>query len=232
MSYNYVLSKRETNHCGHNRYSTLTPTFTMIRRSEANYPSVLREYLGSGAPASLSMLGDPVILKYKAIALFCSVRCPGSLILQTFDLVRELRDAGVALIGGFQSPMEKECLSLLLSGKRPVIWCQAKRLPNKQRPKIYAGPLAAGRLLIISPFDDLRRATEKSALIRNEFVAALADTIFVSYANPGGMLEKLCRKVLEWNKALFTFESTYNAGLIAMGARPCGDFVSSIELSP
>jgi predicted Rossmann fold nucleotide-binding protein DprA/Smf involved in DNA uptake len=177
------------------------------------------------------MLGNPGILEHKTLALFCSVRCPGSLILQTFDLVRDSLNAGVAVIGGFQSPMEKECLSLLLKGKRPVIWCQAKCLPNKQRPKIFAGPLTAGRLLIISLFDDLRRATEKSALIRNEFVAALADTIFVSYANPGGMLEKLCRKVLEWKKTLFTFESVYNAGLISMGARPYGDFVSIKKLS-
>jgi len=103
--------------------------------------------------------------------------------------------------------------------------------PSLESPPIEIRSSPAGRLLIISPFDDLRRATEKSALIRNEFVAALADTIFVSYANPGGMLEKLCRKVLEWNKALFTFESTYNAGLIAMGARPYGDFVSILELS-
>jgi hypothetical protein len=34
--------------------------------------------------------------------------------LKTYDLARDLRDADVPVIGGFHTPMEKECLRLLL----------------------------------------------------------------------------------------------------------------------
>jgi hypothetical protein len=38
------------------------------------------------------------------------------MIVQAYDMAVALRDARVALIGGFHSPMEKECLRLLLRG--------------------------------------------------------------------------------------------------------------------
>ena len=65
------------------------------------------------------------ILERRLLGLFCSTKCPGDAILQTYDLVRALRDAGVAVIGGFHSPMEKECLDLLLRGNQPIVICPA-----------------------------------------------------------------------------------------------------------
>lgn len=52
------------------------------------------------------MLGDLNILNQQSLALFCSVKCPGNLILQTYDLAQRLRKSGVTVIGGFHSPME------------------------------------------------------------------------------------------------------------------------------
>ena len=62
--------------------------------------------------------------------------------------------------------------------------------------------------------------TSDTARIRNEFVAALADKVFVSYAVPGGKTELFCRKILAWGKPLLTFDSLENAPLFAVGARP------------
>jgi len=33
--------------------------------------------------------------------------------MKTFDAIRELRDTGVVVAGGFHSPMERECLDFL-----------------------------------------------------------------------------------------------------------------------
>ena len=95
-----------------------------IGRSDAAYPVALETFLGKRPPESLFALGNMDILHQKTFALFCSVKCPGNLILKTYDLARELRDTGTVVISGFHSPMEKECLSLLLRGKQPIIWCQ------------------------------------------------------------------------------------------------------------
>jgi predicted Rossmann fold nucleotide-binding protein DprA/Smf involved in DNA uptake len=145
------------------------------------------------------------------------------LILQTYDLARQLRDERITVISGFYSPMEKECLSLLLRGKQPVIWCPARRLTANRLSKQYAKPITEGRLLMVSPFGErVKRATQEIARFRNEFVAALADEVFIAYAAPGGKTESFCEKVLGWAKPLLTFDSPSNAALLSSGARPYG----------
>ena len=78
------------------------------------YPPALSTYLGDRMPKNIAALGDLDLLQREPLALFCSVKCPGHLILQTYDLAQALREAGVAVIGGFHSPVECECLTVLL----------------------------------------------------------------------------------------------------------------------
>ena len=192
-----------------------------ITQVDRTYPPVLKLFLGDHAPEPIFALGNLDILRQRALALFCSVKCPAPLILQTYDLARQLRDAGIVVTSGFHSPMERECLSLLLRGKQPVIWCPARRLTVNRLPKEYAGPISEGRLLILSPFGEkVKRARQDIARFRNEFAAALADQVFVVYATPGGKVESFCEKVLVWRKPLLTFNSPSNAALLASGAQP------------
>ena len=87
-------------------------------------------------------------------------------------------------------------------------------------PAEWKMPLAEGRLLLLSPFGEkLRRVTADLAQRRNEFVATLADEVFVAHAAPGSKTERFCRDVLAWGKPLLTLESDENADLIARGAR-------------
>jgi predicted Rossmann fold nucleotide-binding protein DprA/Smf involved in DNA uptake len=192
-----------------------------IYQGDPGYPLALQNYLGDRAPERLTALGNLDLLTGKMLALFCSVKCPGNLILQTYDLAQNLRQADVTVIGGFQSPMERECLTILLPSSNPVIICLARSLENLRVRSEYKKPLASGRLLLLSPFVGRpHRPTVQTALYRNRIVAALADQIFVSYADPGGKTEQFCREVLAWGKPLFTLESDANANLMAMGAQP------------
>jgi predicted Rossmann fold nucleotide-binding protein DprA/Smf involved in DNA uptake len=196
-------------------------TVTSIARTNARYPSALGLYLGSQVPECIIALGDLDILRQKTLALFCSVKCPGNLILQTYDLARQLRDAEIVVTSGFHSPLERECLSLLLRGKQPIIWCPAKRLTVNRLPKEYADPISDGRLLMLSPFGEkVKRARQDIARFRNEFAAALSDQVFVVYADPGGKIESFCGKVLGWGKPLLTFNRPSNTALLAPAARP------------
>ena len=76
----------------------------------------------------LDTLGDVEILKRPKVGLFCSVKCPGKLILETYDLCRRFRDEGIIVASGFHSPMEEECLRILLRSPHPVVWCLARGL--------------------------------------------------------------------------------------------------------
>lgn len=203
---------------------------TRICRTDAEYPGSLKAYLGDNTPEQIFSVGDLGILHQKMFALFCSIKCPGNLILKTYDLARELRDAGITVISGFHSPMEKECFSILLRGKQPFIWCLARRLTVKRLQKEYSKPLSDGRLLMLSPFGEkVRRATKETAHFRNMFVAAMADTVFVVYAAPGGKTEAFCRKVQTRNKPLFMFESPDNSAPLVLGARPYTGIFSIVK---
>src|ERR687892_99661 len=119
-----------------------------LSQDDLYYPPIVKTYLGDRAPKTLTALGNLDILHQKKLALFCSVKCPGNLILRTYDLACALRDAGVTVIGGFHSPMEKECLALLLRGTQPVIVCPARSIEGMRLPGEWRAPLAEGRLLL------------------------------------------------------------------------------------
>lgn len=201
-------------------WETGGPVVTAIRRSSAMYPGSLRTYLGEDEPERVFALGDLNILRQKLVGLFCSVKCPGNAILKTYDLARALRDAGVPVIGGFHTPMEKECLDLLLRGTQPIVICPARGLEGMRLPQAIQAGVQGGRIVVLSPFGAKhRRATAELANERNRFVAALANQVFVAYAAPGGKTEKLCREVVAKGKPLLTVDCGGNANLISMGAK-------------
>jgi len=122
--------------------------------------------------------GNPDLVGQPLTALFCSNRCPGDLILKTYDLARALRDASAPVIGGFQTPMEKECLRLLLRGDQPIVICPARGINNMRIPRAWRPALDDGRLLILSPFPaSIKRPTAALAARRNEFVSTLAQSL-------------------------------------------------------
>ena len=127
----------------------------------------------------------------------------------------------MTVIGGFHSPMERECLDVLLRGTAPVVLCPARGMAKMRLRPEFRAPLANGRLLLLSPFNDKqRRATQETARARNRFVAALADAVFVAYAAPNSKTETFCREVLAWGKPLLTFQSSEDSTLVALGAKP------------
>ncbi len=155
------------------------------------------------------------------IALVCSVKCPGSVVIHTFDAIRELRDAGIAVVGGFHSPMEQECFDFLLRGKQPVLMSPAKGLG---RPRLSATAREAiddGRLTIVSMFPPTTTRTNKhQSQARNEFIAALATAILIPHASSGGNAETIARQAIDRKQPVFTINDAENQDLIQLGARP------------
>jgi predicted Rossmann fold nucleotide-binding protein DprA/Smf involved in DNA uptake len=171
--------------------------------------------MGADAPVQLSALGNVDLLSLPSIALFCSSRCPGHAILATYDQAAHWRDAGQCVISGFHSPVEKECLRILLRGKSPVIICPARGMLRN----IPADPVDCrvafdeGRLLLVSPFpDNVRRVTAETATIRNRFVAALAATIAIAHAAPGSKIEAMSRELFAVHKPFYSFDHSVNKG--------------------
>lgn len=164
-------------------------------------------------------LGNPEVLKGRLLALFCSVRCPGNLILQTYDLARELRESKIAVISGFHSPMEKECLRLLLRGTQPVVICPAQSIEQLRLPREWKTPIAEGRSLLLSPFTAKQSRTALDlARKRNDIVAALSEEIFVAHAEAGSKTETFCRTWLQTGKRIYLLADDRHKPLFADGA--------------
>ena len=171
---------------------------------------VIQKYKSKG---NLQLLEEPLT------ALFCSAQCPGDLILKTYDLARFMRDAGVPVIGGFQTPMEKECLRLLLRGTQPVVICPARSIEDMRIPRDWQPGLEEGRLLILSRFPrHRRRPTADTAGQRNELVASLAARVFIAHAAPGSRTEAFAQKLAAAGKPLLTLDSPTNDNLVDMGS--------------
>ena len=203
--------------------------FMKFARKQGLLPKAVREetvsYGGADVPpAKRNKAGQrtapPGLPPGHKLALLCSVKCPGRLILDTYDLCQRLRAVGVPVISGFHSPMEQECRRILLRSPNRVIWCLArgmlKTIPVELRPAV-----AEGRLVIVSTFPDkIHRATTKNAVVRNRVVADLAAAVIVAHAAPGSKLESLSRELLAAGKPLYTFDHPANAALLTAGAQP------------
>jgi predicted Rossmann fold nucleotide-binding protein DprA/Smf involved in DNA uptake len=171
-----------------------------IERCGRHYPSRLVERLGAEAPPALQAIGSVTLLAARRTALFCSARTPGEAILRAHDAARRMRDEGVTVVSGFQSPIEKECLRILLRGKQPIIVCPARAIEGMRIPTDCRPAFEAGRLLFLSPFaKQPSRVTKESALRRNEVVAALADEAFIAHVTPGGQIEQISEMLTRWS---------------------------------
>jgi len=199
-------------------FSVSAPDVHTIVPSDAHYPPSLARYLGAGAPAALRTLGNLDILSRTKLAIFCSSRCPGNVILRTYDLAQRLRTAQYAVISGFHAPVEQECLTVLLRGPAPVVICPARDIADMRLPVAWRAPLVERRLLVLSPFSGgERRPTADMAMLRNRFVAALADRIIIARAAPGDKTEAFCRELLAWGKPVYTLPDEVNGNLALMG---------------
>ncbi len=191
-----------------------------IHQDDSYYPSNFKKFLIEKTPNKIAAIDNLDSLRNKILAIFSSKKCPGKVIMKTYDLMRQFRNANVTVSSGFHSPMEQECLNILLRGKQPVIICPGRSIKGMRIKSEYKEPLKEGRLLFLSPFNEREnRISAERSDKRNHFVAAIADEIIIPYAAPGGKTEALCRDWIKKGKTVRTFDSSYNKNLFELGAK-------------
>jgi len=179
---------------------------------------------GNGV-SKLAAIGSIELLTGTRTALLCSARTPGEAILKSHDAARYLRNHGYTVISGFHSPIEKECLKILLRGRQPIIICPARAIENMRIPKECRPAFNAGRILFLSPFQhEPRRVTRESAMRRNEIVAALADAAFIPHIALGGETARIADLLREWQVPIASsFEDLKALTIRRRGLDPGGD---------
>ena len=191
---------------------------TLIESTSLDFPATLCHGALEGSYPRIWAIGDLDILKTCLVGFFSSTKCPGSVIVQIYDLARALRDSGIPVISGFHAPMERECLDLLLRGPQPVVICPARTIERMRLPTAWRTPIAEGRLLVLSPFGAPHlRPTADLSEQRNLFVSALANTVVIAHASHGSKINRLSAKIVGSGKQVCTLDLPENAGLIEHG---------------
>lgn len=177
----------------------LDATSTTLPREKLSLSPEISDRLKVNGFSELHVVGSLGCLFAARTAFLCSSRTPGESILKSHDAARLLRDNGLTVISGFHSPIEKECLKILLRGKQPIIICPARAIENMRIPKLLRPAFDEGRILFLSAFQDKpRRVTRESAMRRNEVVAALADAAFIPHITPGGETDRIAGLLRRW----------------------------------
>lgn len=136
--------------------------------------------------------GDTALIREPLRAVLCSNACPGTKVLEAIDLAQQCRSESRAVISGFHTPVEKECLRTFLRGPQRIVVCPARGLDPFQLPPEWQIKFDRRELLIISPFDSsIRRPTRETAEARTRLVLDLATDHMIIYATRRGLLERL-----------------------------------------
>ena len=205
----------------------MLPPIQPITQTDPNYPKRLKDALKTEAPETIWVRGNIDLLpgidtvsNGNLWALFCSKKCPGELILKTHDLAQTFKENGIPTIGGYHSPLEQECLRVLLRGIQPILLCPARSIENMRLKPEWKDAFAKERLLILAPFESrYNRQTAALATRRNGFVAALADKICIAHAAEDSKTLAFAQMVVSWGKPVFTFETPANETLFQLGAQ-------------
>lgn len=156
---------------------------------------------------ALSSMGDLTLLDKSLIGIFASVKCPGRLILKVHEEAKRISTRNQAVVGGFQSPVEKKMLAVLMQGTSPIVICPARGLNGMRIPKAWIQKIEAGQLLVLSHFPShIKRPHPESILKRNQLVTHLASELLVIHAEAGGKIEFLALDALSSGKQVWVLD--------------------------
>jgi len=136
-------------------------------------------------------IGEETLVARSLTAFFASRKSPGSAIRTTMDWAVEQARKKTPLIGGFQSPLERSVLEIVLAAKSPVVIVLARGLDNARLPSPWHTALNDGRAAVVSMTTASQRLSEPIARQRNHWIANHASRIVLGHVDPSGLLAGL-----------------------------------------
>ena len=126
--------------------------------------------------AETNYFGNKQLLNLHKMGFIASRHTSALDIIPTLDWAVEIsKSMDVAVVSGFQSPLEKDVLKFLLRGACPIIIVLARGMYRKL-PDALQTPMDQQRILVISNEPDtITRVSEITAHKRNEYVKSISD---------------------------------------------------------
>ncbi len=148
-------------------------------------------------------LGNRGLMVRKKTAFFASRRVSPLAVMPVLDWAYEIaKNKDAVVISGFQSPLEKEVLGILLQGQCGIIYVQNAHL-YKKVPERFQAAFEAERLLFASlSGDNRRRFSQTQADRRNQWIASEASAIIFASLTPESSLYPLYQSHLPKSKLM------------------------------
>ncbi len=141
--------------------------------------------------------GNVDLLSSPLTAFFASRVCPAPAIRAGLAWALVQAEAGVAVIGGFHSPLARSVLNLLLEARSPVIAVLAREIASARLPIDWRIAIHQGHMAVVSQAVGRRRLDHDRSISRNELVVRLAYRIVVAHVSESGSLAVQMR---EWRR--------------------------------
>jgi len=149
----------------------------------------------------VATVGNVDLLKRHKQGVLCSRKCPADKILEAYDRFKVWAgQTNLVVVSGFHSPVEQECLRLLLTGRANIIFYAAREIESLRISRDWKQAIEEERMLILSSSLE-KRATRRSTHERNKRVMQLSDTLYVPFASPGGLLAQVVPSVSPQTKS-------------------------------
>lgn len=137
-------------------------------------------------------IGNLELLNCKKIGFLSSQRRSLNTINKINEWIKTIDD-DTSIVSGFQSKNESELLDMLLNQNKKIIMVLSREIYDKC-PKKFESAVNSGRMLIISPYDEMLKVTTRdNARIRNQFVFDTSDEIVIGDLTVGGMLDGMLK---------------------------------------
>ena len=160
----------------------------LVSQSDQDYPSRIRQKLGSAAPPVIYGCGDRDLLECGGLAVVGSRRVSDQVIEYAEQTGRSAALANCTIVSGGARGVDQAAMRGALDGGGTAIGVLADGLEKSVMQRENRVVLMDGRLTLISPFDPRAGFAVGNAMRRNKLVYALADAGLVVEAdyNKGG----------------------------------------------
>lgn len=165
--------------------------------------------------------GNKPLLENAPISVFCSRELPLSIYHTANETFSELLKLPITVAGGWQSAMEKRVLKNYgKESQADIIYFLAKGINRFTLPACLSPLMQSKKLLVISPFQDKKRADKKAVEMRDGLILSFINRFIFLYIKRGGYLEGIFRRCLNDGKDVYMLEHQANSRYFVDGVKP------------
>ena len=199
----------------------------VVSQADQDYPSRVRQKLGSAAPPVIYGCGDRELLELGGLAVVGSRRVSDQVLEYAEQTGRSAVQANCTIVSGGARGVDQAAMRGALEGGGAAIGVLADGLEKSVMQRENRDVLMDGRLTLISPFDPRAGFAVGNAMRRNKLIYALADAGLVveSDYKKGGTWTGAAEQLKKLRSVPFyaRVDGPSSKGLealLTMGARP------------